>query len=74
MSNNCLETFKGKGSDNGLLKRSEFTITKISEGKYLVYGGNGNNRRNRNSMMLIEVEDVLLPAFHLVEATGMLEF
>ncbi len=68
-----MKTFKGEGTDNNLLERYGHTTTQISEGKFLVYGGEGNNDRNLNSMLLIELED-LLPAFHLVELTGMLDF
>ena len=50
------------------------TTTKITEGKFLVYGGYGNDDKNTNNMMLIEIEYSTLPAFHLIEATGMLEF
>ncbi len=43
MKNNRFETFKGEGSNNKLLERWAFTITKISEEKFLVYGGFGND-------------------------------
>ena len=69
-----METFKGEGSDNKLLERYSHTTTRISPSMFLVYGGWGNYNSNQNSMILIEIEDLIIPAFHLVEVTGMLEF
>ncbi len=41
-----MEKFEGKGYENKLLERYGHTTTKISEGKFLVIGGLGNNKRN----------------------------
>ena len=58
-----------------MLERYGHTTTKISEGKYLGYGGYGeDDDRNLNSMILIEIEDLTLFAFHWIEVTGMLDF
>ena len=44
-------------------------MTKILEGKYLVFGGDrGWEEKN---IFFIEIEDVKLSALHMVEATGM---
>ena len=69
-----MKTFKGEGSGNRLLASSSHITTKISEGKFLVYGGCGNLYRNQNIMLLIEIEDMdTIFAFHWIEVTGMFE-
>ena len=59
-----METFKGENSNNGLLERFSHTTTRISDSKFLVYGGYVNDDSNEDSMMLIELEDNILLAFH----------
>ena len=74
MKNNSLEKFEGEGSKNKLLERYWFTTTKISKGKLLVYGGSGNNSRNKDNMLLIKIVDVIFLTFHIIETTGMLDY
>ena len=68
--NNWLE-LKGNQKRYSLLQRCLHTTTAISENKFFVYGGFDNNDKETNSMYMIEIQDILLLEFHLIDCTGM---